>query len=337
LYYVLSGSIDSSGNFIKLTYNDSLYAQCSISNILPDYARGFFGTQSVEQDSTISFDILNNLQVDQLDFNDVRVSLTVENQVGVQAEADIIELTSINTAHNTNVSLSGTVLSSPFTINKPNDPHSILTDVVPTINTYNLNSGNSNISQLISNLPNSFRYHVALNLNQGVTPPFPGTGTDFVYFGDRVTSHLNIEVPLSFIAANLVLTDTVFPDFSETDVTNILGGNIILQSSNMYPIEASTMVYFLNDQDVIYDSLSYNPVIIPAATVNPLSQRVDQPRSNKNIIPISNQKLQNFLTSKKLIITAHFNTQPANTHVKIFNDYFIDFKLIGDFSYRVEK
>ncbi len=337
LYYILSGSIDSSGNYIKLTMNDSIYAQCSISNILPDYARGFFGTQSAEQDSTIDFDVLNNLQVDELSFNDVRVSLSVENQVGVQAQANVIELTSINTSHNSSISLTGSALSTPFTITKPNDPHSLFTDVVPTVNTFNLNSNNSNINQLISNLPNAFRYHVSLNINQGITPPYPGTGTDFIYYGDKVTSRLNVEVPLSFIAGNLVLADTVVPDFSTTDVTNILGGNIVLQSNNMYPIEASTQVYFLNEQGLIYDSLSFIPVIIPAAAVNPVTQRVNQPHAYKNIIPVSNQKLQNFIQANKLIITAHFNTQPPHTHIKIFNDYFIDFKLIGDFTYRVEK
>ena len=55
------------------------------------------------------------------------------------------------------------------------------------------------------------------------------------------------------------------------------------------------------------------------------------------MIPVSTVKLQNFIAAKKLIITARFNTQPPHTHVKIYSDYYIDFKVIGDFSYRVEK
>jgi len=337
LYYVLTGSIDSSGNFIKLTKNDSLYLHCSINNIVPDYARGFIGKRHIEQDSTVNFNVLNSLHVDELSFNDVRVTLTVENQIGAQAQANIIDLTSINTNHNSSVSLSGSALASPFTILKPIDPHSLNIDVVPTINTFNLNNSNSNISQLISNMPNAFHYHVALYLNHGVTPPYPGTGTDFVYYGDKVSSHLNVEVPLSFIAGNLVLRDTVVPNFSGTDVSKINGGDIILMSSNMYPIDATTQVYFLNSQGVVYDSLSFNPVFIQAATINPITQRVNQPRTSKNVIPVSPAKLHNFIAAKKLVITAHFNTQPPHTHVKIYSDYYIDFKLIGDFSYRVEK
>ena len=294
LYYILTGSIDSSGNYVHITKNDSINILCSISNIVPDYARGFFGNRRIEQDSTINFDVLNNLQVDQLSFNDVKVNLTVENQIGVQAQANIVELTSINTQHNTNVSLTGSALSTPFSILKPIDPHSLSIDVVPTINYFNLNNTNSNISQLISNLPNSFRYHVSLDLNQGISPPTPGTGSDFVYYGDKVSSKLNIEIPLSFIAGNLVLRDTVVPNFSGTDVSNVNGGNIILQSENMYPIDAHAQIYFLNDQNIIYDSLAFNPVFIQAATINISTQRVQQPNISKNVIPVSNNKLQIF-------------------------------------------
>ncbi len=337
LYYILTGSIDSSGNFVHITMNDSIYLNCSFSNILPDYARGFFGNRHIEQDSTVSFSVLNNLQIDQLSFNDVRVSLSVENQIGVQAQANITELTSINTNHNSSVSLTGSALSSPFVITKPIDPHSLNIDVVPTINNFTLNSSNSNINQLISNLPDKFKYKVALDLNQGITPPTPGSGTDFIYYGDKVSSKLNIEVPLSFIAGNLVLRDTVAPDFANTDISDVNGGSIILKSENMYPIDASTKIYFLNEQNVIYDSLSIIPIYIDAATINTNTQKVEQPKLSKNIIPLTKEKLQNLFLAKSLIIEAKFNTQPANTHVKIYSNYYIDFKIIGDFSYRVKK
>ena len=337
LYYVLTGSIDSSGNFVHITMNDSIYINCSLSNILPDYARGFFGNRHIEQDSTVIFSVLNDLQIDQLSFNDVRVSLSVENQIGVLAQANVTELTSINTNHNSSVSLTGSALSSPFNILKPNDPHSLNIDVIPTINNFTLNSTNSNINQLISNLPDKFRYKVALDLNQGITPPPPGSGTDFIYYGDKVSSKLNIEVPLSFIAGNLVLRDTVATDFANTDISNVNGGSIILKSENMYPIDASVKIYFLNEQNVIYDSLSIIPIYIDAATINTNTQKVEQPKLSKNIIPVTKVQLNNLFLAKNLIIEARFNTQPANTHVKIYSDYYIYFKIIGDFSYRVKK
>jgi len=337
LYYNLTGNIDSSGNYIHLTMNDSIYINCSFSNILPDYARGFFGNRHIEQDSTVSFSVLNDLQVNELSFNDVHLSFTIENQIGVISQAQILELTSINTVHNSSVTLSGNVLSSPLNILKPNDPHSTFTDVIPTINTLTLNNSNSNINQLISNLPNEFIYNVALDLNQGVTLPTPGTGTDFIYYGDKVSSKLNVEVPLSFVAGDLVLTDTVETDFSKTDIGNVNGGSIILNCANMYPLDALIKIYFLNEQNAINDSLSLVPVYIDAATVNPISQRVIQPKISKNIIPVTRAKLQSLFLSKKLIAEAKFNTQPANTHVKIYSDYYIDIKLIGDFSYRIKK
>ena len=174
-------------------------------------------------------------------------------------------------------------------------------------------------------------------MNQGITPPPPGSGTDFIYYGDKVSSKLNIEVPLSFIAGNLVLRDTVATDFANTDISNVNGGSIILKSENMYPIDASVKIYFLNEQNVIYDSLSIIPIYIDAATINTNTQKVEQPKLSKNIIPVTKVQLNNLFLAKNLIIEARFNTQPANTHVKIYSDYYIYFKIIGDFSYRVKK
>jgi len=337
LHYILTGSIDSSGNFIHLTNNDSIYLNCTISNLTPDYARGYFGNQAVTQDSIVDFSVLNDLQIEQLSFNEVKVNLTVENQIGVQAQANINELTSINTNNNTSVTLTGSALSSPFTIQKPTDPHSTFTDVIPTINYFELNKTNSNINQLISNIPNRFKYKVSLNINNGITPPTPGNGTDFIYFGDKVRSKLNVEIPLSLIAKNLVLKDTATTDFSNIDISDVNGGSIILKSVNMFPIESSVKVYFLNEQNNIFDSLSVVPIVIDAANINQNTQKVDVAKVSKNIIPLTKDKLNNLFLCKNLLIVATFNTLPDNTHVKIYSNYYIDFKVIGDFSYRVKK
>lgn len=337
LYYVLKAGIDSSGNFIMLTLNDSIYASCSISNVMPEYALGFFGTMQAGEDSLIVFDVLNSLEIDELSFDDVRVSLTVENQIGVQATATINELTSINTAATSSISLSGQALNSPFVIAKPADPHSLFVDVVPTVNLFQLNSGNSNISQLISNKPDRFSYNVGININQDVPVPPAGSGTDFIYYGDRISSRLNVEVPLSFIAGNLVLRDTVVPDFSGSDISKINNGNVIIYSVNSYPIECISQIYFLNADNQVYDSLSIIPVFIPAADINPLTNTVTVPKISKNTVPAGKTKLQNFFDAKKLVITARFSTQPPGMHVKIYSNYFVDIKIVGDFNYRIEK
>jgi hypothetical protein len=186
-------------------------------------------------------------------------------------------------------------------------------------------------------MPDQLRYDMGLSLNEGITPPVPGTGTDFVYSTAKVKAKINVEVPLSLVASNLVLQDTTAVDFSKTDISNILGGNLILQSANMYPLEAVTQVYFLDEHGQCIDSLRFEPLLIPAAAVNPTVHKVTQPYLYKNEVPVSVQKLLNLQKARKAIFKAKFSTKPDHTYVKIFSDYYIDFKLMVDLVYRIEK
>ncbi|HSY61419.1 MAG TPA: hypothetical protein VK796_06055, partial [Cytophaga sp.] len=45
----------------------------------------------------------------------------------------------------------------------------------------------------------------------------------------------------------------------------------------------------------------------------------------------------NSLTTRatQVVFTARFDTQPVNTHVSIYDDYAIEFKLVGDMNIQV--
>jgi hypothetical protein len=336
LYYKLTASIDSTGEFITLTKNDSISATCRFLNIVPEYIRGFFGYKELNINGSSGFSFINNLQVQTLHFNQANFSITLENQIGTTAKAYIDELTAENSIQNQQITLQGSVLNTPFTLQKPNDPQNSQIDVIPTINTFEVNHNNSNINDLISILPNNIKYNFKLKVNEQIPMPLPATANDFVYSDDKISAKLNIEVPLSFYANKLILCDTVQTNFKNINTQNIQDGNIILHSKNYFPIKIDVYIYAMDSNKVVFDSLHVMPFSIFAGQINNLTQRVENPFISKNIIPLGKTKLNNILKSKYFLIKAQFNTMPQNQHIKIYDFYKIHLKLIGDFNYIID-
>lgn len=337
LYYNLRASIDSTGEFITLTKNDSITAICRFENVIPDYIKGFFGYKEVSFDSIVAYNFIKNLQVQNLHFEQANFSLSVENQIGTNAQAYIEQLKAQNTQNNREELLQGSVMQTPFMLTKPIDPLTTTIDVAPTFSSFSINSQNSNIHDLISILPNQLDYSFRIKMNDGQPLPLPTNANDFIYYGDQLKLKLNAEVPLTFYADNLVLCDTVVPNFSNVKIDQINYGCIIIQSSNFFPFDINVCIYMLNENKEVYDSLHTLPIIIHAGLINPNTLKVNTPSTNKNTLPLSNIKLQHFFDAKYLLFKAIFNTRPASSHVKIYDYYNLNLKLIGDFNYHIQK
>ncbi len=333
LYYNLSASIDSTGQFVILTKNDSILVKCQFLHLTPDYIKGFFGYKEVNIDSNILISVFKNIEANGLHFDQAHFSLTIENQIGTIAKAYIQKLIAKNTQQNLSESLQGSVLSTPLTIEKPSDPANTQIDVTPTINTLHINHQNSNINDLISLLPNHLTYALKLKLNDLVPLPSPALATDFLYYGDGISVSLNAEVPLSLSANKLQLIDTVKVDLNKVDVKNIQNGSIVVHSKNYFPIEADVSIYALDSNKVMYDSLHSIPIKITAGTINMQTNKVDKPSVAKNNLPFTPDKLKRILNARYFLIKANFSTLPANQHVRIYSDYSLNIKLIGDFNY----
>lgn len=283
LYYRLSASIDSTGQFITLTKNDSVSAKCRFVNLTPDYIKGFFGYKEVNIDSNIVISTFKNIESNGLHFDQARFSLTLENQIGTTAKAYIQEFRAKNTQQNVSASLLGSVLSTPMTIVKPIDPVNTQVDVTPTINTLQINHQNSNINDLISLLPNQLTYAFKIKLNDQVPLPSPTSASDFLYYGDGISASFNAEVPLSISVNKLQLIDTVKVNYGKVNVKNIQNGSIVVYYKNYFPIEAEVSIYALDSNKVMYDSLHITPIKITAGIINVQTNKVDKPSPGKTI------------------------------------------------------
>ena len=330
LNYTLSASIDSSGNLIPLSLNDSIYLKSEFYDITPNFAEGWFGNDTIFETGISEIESIEELANAQIDFNEAKLTVTTENGIGVQGAVRFNNVKAINYNTGNQATLNIPSQYIPFDIDKATNTGS---SAIPAINSMMLNSSNSNSNEVVNVIPNSIEYDIDFYLNHNQSPPPLGTGTDFVYYGDEIKANIEIEIPLSLIASNLVLNDTV--DLDIDNVNEIESGKFYLFAYNGFPLNADIQVYILDDSLNIIDSLFNENTIILAANIDPTSNRVEETTKSKFAIPMDKERFDLFIRTKKLRIKSVFKTQPQSEHVQIYSDYTIEFKLTGDFTYHL--
>lgn len=312
---------------VLITPNDSVVLKNSFSHIVPSYARGYLGQNTIEVPSTQTdltfFDrIGGNVKLEAVKFD-----LSLDNFIGVDARATLKSLKSINTHTNKTVSL---VTSTPsVNINRAADNGSV---VIPTHAYFGLTSSNSNIKELIENIPNKMEYQLKVTMN----PLGNVSGSnDFIYTDKLLNGYLDLRVPLSFVANNLTLTSVLNLAISSGDNRHINNGILTLFANNGFPFDASIQVFTLTDEGNITDSLiGTNNTILQAPVDAQL--KVTSKRLTKLTLPVSTEKMQLLYNTKKVKLVVKFNTAAQPQYIKIYDKYTLDIKLVGDFNYTLQ-
>jgi len=323
--------IDSAGNSVAVTTSDSFLVSAKFDHVLLNYAKGYFGSESFTStpDST-AFTLFNKIIDGTLNLEHVHMALNIINGFGVDAQVRLNNLTSINTRTHNSVALTGPIIGSNININRATETYVLSNPVNPS--TYPISLDNTNIKLLIENLPDQLSYGVDFTSN-----PLGNvsSGNDFFYYDHGIDADLDMEIPLSLIANNLTLCDTV--NFNITKPTNgsaIKDGTFTLIADNGFPFEATVQLYLLNNYNAVFDSL-FTQGTIASAPLDVNNIVISKQRS-KLLIPVTEEKMDRIYDAKKLRIVARFNTANSGQYIKIYNTYSIDFKLTGDFNYIVQ-
>src|SRR6185437_17090477 len=166
------GTLSTAPNALAdtLFVNQGLRGYFSFTSMVPQYATGYFGNQSITVGpDTTSFAGLSSIKKGLLNLNSANVSLKISNQFGVTMKATISQLSSINTYNpstvnltTTNGALSNLIVSPGFDNNGPNNP---VINISPGILTTSLNNNNSNVKDFLGNLPNRLSYKLKAQIN----------------------------------------------------------------------------------------------------------------------------------------------------------------------------
>lgn len=317
----------SSGSYYTIEY--------SLDDIVTEYARGYFGEYEINTGlTTDTINVFNKITGGTFDLESIDLKLNIENGFGIDAELVIDTIMGTNSIIGNTTLLNHSSVGTATQITRALDAPSVGYPFTYSSHLIEMNSSNSNIEQLIENLPDKLSHSFRLKINPLGNA---SNGNDFLWYNSDLKVHLDLEHPVSFSANNLIFIDTV--DFSagiDEDKEIIINGNLFLYAKNGFPIETNVQIYLLNDLMNISDSLVTYPGTIQAAEINMSLGKADQQRLSTIAIPLNVNTIESIKNTKKAIVEIRFATIPGNQHLKIYSDYKVDISLVGDFSYRIK-
>lgn len=334
-------NLDPNTTALIVNAGDTLVnAEVSFSNIIPSYAKGYFGTTTKTfGPENVAFPVFNRIISGNLNLQNVSVNLTLSNGFGVDASLVLSQLSSYNSRTNTTVNLTdNAVVGSTIHVNRatPTNNPAPASPVNPSVMNFSINPSNSNILAWLDNLPTSIGYAL-----QVTTDPLGNVSgsNDFAYYGYGITSDINVTIPLSLIAGNLTLADTLAVNFAGAGNTteHVKSGKLTIYASNGFPFSAGLQLYLLNKSNVICDSL-FIPTTqtIASAPVNGVTGIVTTPQNSILTISLDAAHTQELFNTQNIILYARFNMGSLpSTYMKIYSYYQLNLKLVGNFDYLV--
>lgn len=331
-------TLDSNANPLIVSVGDRIVdARMTFKNVIPYYAKGYFGTttKTFGPEKT-TFPIFNKIVAGTLSLQNVNVNLTLKNGFGVDASLLLSQLSSINSRTNTTVNLTDNgVVGSTIHVNRAVQTNNVASPVNPTIMNFSITPSNSNILAWLDNMPTTIGY--ALNVTTDPLGNVSGSN-DFAYYGYGINANINVTIPLSLIASNLTLADTLAVNFagSGNAARHVKSGKLTIYASNGFPFSAGLQLYLLNSSNAVYDSLFIPAQSIASAPVDAVTGIVTYPQSSVLTVTLNATQTQELFNTKNIILNAKFNMgNLPSTYRKIYDYYQLNVKLVGNFDYQV--
>ena len=242
--------------------------------------------------------------------------MTTNNGIGTDFRLLVNNLSSQN--NNTNIDLNHSIIGQIQNINRA---YKIGNSIVPSETNHEINSSNSNINSFIENLPSALGYDIMVHLN----PLGNVSGhNDFIHRDYPLSLDIDFFTPIMFSASQLTIADTF--EIIIPDTNGINYGSIYLELTNGFPLDAEIFISTLNSPNQLLD-----PGLISSASLAN-NNTVTTPTISTHTLNLSPQTLEDIKNSKKIIVSAIFNTANQPQLIDFYDYYSIDFKISADFN-----
>ena len=309
--------------------------EISYKDLVPYYVEGYFGQQNIDLPyDSVALNISNNLQVSNFQINSAYINFKIVNEFGVDINAQLSNIKSVNTTSNTAITLNASGLSN-ININKAGKTVNFSNPVFPSIKTVSVNTSNSNLKPFLENLPDYLSYQGKIVVN-----PFGNisASNDFAFLNTGISIYADVDMPLQIRADYFKLVSKSAVDLTNVkQIDNINYGDIVLQATNGFPFNAVLQGYILNEQEQIIDSLFSVPGnIIKEGTVD-INNIVIMANYTELKINLTPSKLQNLKKCKFIKFVSQFNLPPQPPDIKLLESYNLDLILSLDVNYKARK
>ena len=296
-------------------------AYIEMTNLDYSYIDGYFSTSNLNLPSgQQTLDLFANWQQGNIQFEDPKFILNFRNSYGLPIRINIDSL-SVNTNFNGTVNFQSQDITNGIDLNFPalGFPGVATTSIT-------LNNQNSNINDLLSNVP----YDVFYNLGATINPDDDSNIDNFLTDSSRLEVDIDMELPMYGNIGLFTLKDTFAFDMSEYQELSRMGFKVITE--NGFPFEVGMQAYFLDGAGVTVDSLFTGGIapILAAASVDGngvVTNRVTS--TNEASFDHARFDILKNNVSQMVIVGTLITTDNGNTPVKVFSDYGVKIQLGG--------
>jgi hypothetical protein len=323
----LVGNMKYTGNLISMSLNDSLRIRIGTENLTPSYVKGFLGRDTIQiGPDVIELDLFKNVIGGSISFEEADIRMAIENGMGLPGGVVINQVRAENTRTGASVLLTGPNMGNLLMI-----PPAIESPYTPGYYEINLSTAaGHNAEDLLSLLPDKITYDVMV-----ITNPAGYSGVSdlnqFAFTDKSITANLDVSIPLSIISNNLTLMDTVATNPAAIKKRNVKSGSLNVVANNGFPLDASLEMYLMDQYYTITDSLT-SSTKVNAAPVDG-SNKVSAKQQSVVAFEADEATMQNLYNASYIAFKVHFTTEPVTPHLKIYSNYSIDFKIVGDLNY----
>jgi hypothetical protein len=288
--------------------NTSLDISFGIADLKFRGLYGDLGTQdfSLPLDS-IDVDIFgNSVTASSFQLVAPSIQLDINNSFGLPAGFNIQNMGSIKN-DGTTITLSGAAVSSPA------NPYLLAApannEVGQSANTsIALNTGNSNLSQILSQLPRYLTYKFGFRLNP------TGQTKNFVLDDSKLDIGVHLDLP--FHGSFSALTITKNYEFAGLGIDELADSKVVVKTTNETPLEAQVQAYFLDSNGNVLETLFINPAILDGAPVNG-SAETQGTSSVITTVTLTDEKIDRMNQATTLqIVATLFTTDAGSVPVK---------------------
>ena len=326
--YNVEARSDPNGYAFMVGPSDTIMnLKTTLVDIEPYFVRGYLGQAETNDNSDNILGLDKIIKSGILKLDSAKLDLDIINYVGTDEQIYISYFNSFNTSSgNTSNLIAPSFIQNYLNINRASINSQLPDSLVPTKYSIHLDNSNSNIKELIENIPDKYSYDIKLSLN-----PLGNIsgGNDFVFRDKLIQTHVHFRMPLRFAANQLILADTLpFTISNATNFEPIGPTTLTLIADNGFPFNFNLQLFLIDNSQSITDSLFVNDLILAAPY--DANFRANGSQRSELKIPVDADRKKRLLSVDRIAIRLKFNSPDFPQVFQLYSDYRIDLKLIAD-------
>ena len=326
----LRARIDSSGNMVFISLEDSIYLTTGIQGLMPSKIEGWLGRDTIStDDEQLPLFLFEDIDGGSFDLAAARIRMELINHFGADMQFVLTDVRTENQASGQMASMNWTGLGQALNLPSALDDAPNFQPIAHS-ESWQLDESNSNLNELFNIQPDRLIYDLDLFINpSGIADP-----SGFAYRHHPIEAWMHVEIPLLLSLDGLLLIDTSGFRYSDIDPNDrLIGGTLRLFADNFMPIEAEVDLIAIDSLGTPLDTL-LGTEKIRAALLN-ADDRVESSLRTVIEYPLDDRAIEQLKKADRMVFKGRYSTQDRPKRIPLYEHYRTELKLSGAFQFRI--